>query len=298
MNTDDLVTCPYNKYHQIKPSRIQYHLIKCKKVNLYDPNFPVKPHLIFLTFQQHPDKNYTVCPYNASHHFPRDQIRDHLLECRDRRIAEMQKYNDPLPGRHGCLSNPPFYGSTLLAAQMRETERNIPLDDTVSSISTIDRHHALRDMIEVRQKRSDPSPVQDLSDSFSNISFGRQSRAGSEYRQLRRPLAVEKPGYGQVPPSPSRVRSRRTSPSPVEMSRNAAARRPSPMNSTISTQDGRTGLNHMTSSRRSSPSLTGLIRTGTRRTSPSPVGKRMTLPPPRKRSNSPSGSSTYLSYRN
>ena len=28
----------------------------------------------------------------------------------------MQKYNDPLPGRHGYLANPPFYGSTLVEA--------------------------------------------------------------------------------------------------------------------------------------------------------------------------------------
>ena len=30
---DELITCPYNKFHQIRPSRIQYHLLKCKKVN-------------------------------------------------------------------------------------------------------------------------------------------------------------------------------------------------------------------------------------------------------------------------
>ena len=32
------------------------------------------------------------------------------------RVVEMQKYNEPLPGRHGYLANPPFYGSTLVEA--------------------------------------------------------------------------------------------------------------------------------------------------------------------------------------
>ena len=32
MNYEELVTCPYNKFHQIKKSRIQYHILKCKKV--------------------------------------------------------------------------------------------------------------------------------------------------------------------------------------------------------------------------------------------------------------------------
>ena len=35
MNYEELVTCPYNKFHQIKKSRIQYHILKCKKVMVY-----------------------------------------------------------------------------------------------------------------------------------------------------------------------------------------------------------------------------------------------------------------------
>ena len=61
-----------------------------------------------------------ICPYNAAHHIPKEEERSHLIECRDRRIVEMQRYNEPLPGHHGNLSNPPFYGSALLPRQFRE----------------------------------------------------------------------------------------------------------------------------------------------------------------------------------
>ena len=38
---EDLVTCPYNKFHQIKKSRIQYHILQCKKVMVlvFSPNY-------------------------------------------------------------------------------------------------------------------------------------------------------------------------------------------------------------------------------------------------------------------
>ena len=41
MNYEELVTCPYNKFHKIKKSRIQYHILKCKKVMVlvFSPNY-------------------------------------------------------------------------------------------------------------------------------------------------------------------------------------------------------------------------------------------------------------------
>ena len=37
----------------------------------------------------------------------------------------MQKYNDPLPGRHGYLANPPFYGSTLVEAATASNRESV-----------------------------------------------------------------------------------------------------------------------------------------------------------------------------
>ena len=90
------LTCPYNMAHQIRPERMQYHLIKCRK--------------------QHPELSLVVCPYNATHHVKRSDEHEHLLACPDRRIVEIQKYrfNEPMPGQHGDLSNPVVYGSSKI----------------------------------------------------------------------------------------------------------------------------------------------------------------------------------------
>ena len=97
-----LVTCPYNRAHQIRPERIHYHLVKCAK--------------------QHPEADLVICPYNATHHVQPADEHVHLLKCPDRRIVEIQKYrfNDPLPGEHGDLSNPRVYGSAFIPVQVEE----------------------------------------------------------------------------------------------------------------------------------------------------------------------------------
>ncbi len=32
-----------------------------------------------------------ICPYNASHHVPREMEEEHIRECPDRRVVELQK---------------------------------------------------------------------------------------------------------------------------------------------------------------------------------------------------------------
>lgn len=93
---DRLLECPYNRSHQIRPERMQYHLIKCRK--------------------QFPEKNLVICPFNATHHMAKSEERNHMINCPDRRIVDIQRYrfNEPTPGHHGDLSNPLFYGSSKI----------------------------------------------------------------------------------------------------------------------------------------------------------------------------------------
>ncbi len=127
----DLVTCPYNRCHQIRPDRIQYHLVKCSK--------------------QHPEADMVVCPYNASHHVKREEeavtgtltmfclhltlyscAQMHVRHCTDREVIELQKFRSSItiPGQHGCLENPPTYGSAALFRQrLREVYSSDSEDD-------------------------------------------------------------------------------------------------------------------------------------------------------------------------
>jgi hypothetical protein len=96
MANKNLITCPYNSAHQIRPERIQYHLIKCAK--------------------QYPDADVVICSYNATHHIIKTEEHNHNRDCPDRAIVEIQRYrfNEPIPGQHGNLSNPIVFGSDLI----------------------------------------------------------------------------------------------------------------------------------------------------------------------------------------
>jgi len=76
---DDLVTCPYNVAHTIKKTRMQGHLLKCRK------NYPGE---------------FVVCTYNATHHIRKEELLFHLETCVDkfavqaRQLASMQLSSD------------------------------------------------------------------------------------------------------------------------------------------------------------------------------------------------------------
>jgi len=220
INCDDLVTCPYNKFHQIRRSRIQYHILKCKK--------------------NYPDIELVVCPYNATHQFPEHEKRGHLLHCRDRRVLEMQRYSDPIAGRHGYLLNPPFYGSAELEAADYQvpnrssssprrhgnperirwgSDHNDNVERSETSIRSIDSLESayvgmptlpppmagsndprLREM-------SQPANFRDVSDSASEFSFapGATSSVISDAPPYRPPMSLRRPnpkGNDRVPPPP------------------------------------------------------------------------------------------------
>jgi len=261
------------KFHQIKRSRIQYHILKCSK--------------------NHPDTELVICPYNATHQFPEHERRGHLVYCRDRRIlalcrlickmakmlvksqtpslgplarllptydriVEMQKYAEPLPGRHGYLRNPPFYGSTELEAidyQVPRPPSPPAKPRTPARVRWSDRHEALRDSLDRRSSFSEdsyvgkptlPPPMAGTYDprlremsqgvgprysSDSEISFGAPGATSSVIDgappNLRRPNPM---GSDVIPPPPPP--SRNTSPSlrarRVVLSSAAATRRISP----------------------------------------------------------------------
>ena len=117
----NLKTCPYDMTHQIRPERMHYHLIKCMK--------------------NHPEVSMKICPYNGTHHLPASDIRSHLQECPDRRIVEIQRFklNDPIPGKHGDLSNPVVFGSSLISqeseAENKEGDQTVEQSLDITSAS-------------------------------------------------------------------------------------------------------------------------------------------------------------------
>jgi len=175
MDRENLVTCPYNKFHQIRNSRIRYHLLKCGK--------------------NHPNVELLVCPYNATHLFPEAQRSRHLVECPDRRIVDMQKYNEPLPGRHGYLANPPFYGSSRKFEPVPEPldEQEIAISQNEQnphiSINTTKRNENLREQFDRRHSSQEGRRHSSI-DSEMVASLGGPSTASSSGIEAYRPLRV------------------------------------------------------------------------------------------------------------
>lgn len=67
-----MVQCPYEIHHKVRIDRLQYHLVKCRK--------------------NHPDSDFVICPFNASHHVPKKCEESHTKTCPDRMSIEVD-YN-------------------------------------------------------------------------------------------------------------------------------------------------------------------------------------------------------------
>uniref|UniRef100_A0A8C9G491 CHHC U11-48K-type domain-containing protein n=1 Tax=Pavo cristatus TaxID=9049 RepID=A0A8C9G491_PAVCR len=68
MDPEALVQCPYDKAHQIRVSRLPYHLVKCQRNN---------PQVA---------RSLEICPFNARHRMPRAELQRHIACCPDQRL--------------------------------------------------------------------------------------------------------------------------------------------------------------------------------------------------------------------
>lgn len=64
----ELITCPYDPIHQVRASRMPYHLVKCRK--------------------NHPGSDHQTCPFNARHIILKNVYRHHIANCPDKAIVE------------------------------------------------------------------------------------------------------------------------------------------------------------------------------------------------------------------
>ncbi|XP_030054175.1 uncharacterized protein LOC115466794 isoform X2 [Microcaecilia unicolor] len=89
MEPETLVQCPYDKNHHIRPSRLPYHLVKCRENN---------PQIA---------KMLATCPYNARHRVPKQELKLHISTCADRSDPELFEEISIKPKEE--VSDPPSF---------------------------------------------------------------------------------------------------------------------------------------------------------------------------------------------
>ena len=77
---EELVTCPYNMAHQLRPDRLVRHLVICRKESLSSSTSP--SYKIALAIK--------ICPYNASHHVHKADMEYHLMQCSSAMLGKEQ----------------------------------------------------------------------------------------------------------------------------------------------------------------------------------------------------------------
>ncbi|KAL0120655.1 hypothetical protein PUN28_008382 [Cardiocondyla obscurior] len=75
IDVDEILSCPYNKFHRIPRSKIQRHIVKCERN--YPPNFKA------------------ICPYDATHRLDKTEIAEHVNMCPTRIVVE-RSYIKPI----------------------------------------------------------------------------------------------------------------------------------------------------------------------------------------------------------
>ncbi|XP_074989713.1 gametocyte-specific factor 1 isoform X2 [Calonectris borealis] len=76
MDPEALVQCPYDKSHQVRVSRLPYHLVKCQRNN---------PQVA---------RTLATCPFNARHRVPQAKLRSHVASCPDKLQPDLPHETD------------------------------------------------------------------------------------------------------------------------------------------------------------------------------------------------------------
>ncbi|XP_076220227.1 uncharacterized protein LOC143173997 isoform X2 [Aptenodytes patagonicus] len=76
VDPEALVQCPYDKSHQVRVSRLPYHLVKCQRNN---------PQVA---------RTLATCPFNARHRVPQAKLRSHVASCPDKRQPDLPHETD------------------------------------------------------------------------------------------------------------------------------------------------------------------------------------------------------------
>eukprot|EP00092_Neocalanus_flemingeri_P012160 GFUD01013111.1.p1 GENE.GFUD01013111.1~~GFUD01013111.1.p1 ORF type:complete len:219 (+),score=73.21 GFUD01013111.1:258-914(+) len=69
--TEELVACPYNMAHQLRPARLVRHLVICRRESLSFTTNPAYKRALAIR----------ICSYNSSHHIHRADMEHHLTLC-------------------------------------------------------------------------------------------------------------------------------------------------------------------------------------------------------------------------
>ncbi|CAN0009994.1 unnamed protein product [Bubo scandiacus] len=85
MDPEALVQCPYDKSHQVRASRLPYHIVKCQR------NHPQVARML------------ATCPFNARHRVPQANLRSHIASCPDKHLPDLP-HEPPRARRTGRLS--------------------------------------------------------------------------------------------------------------------------------------------------------------------------------------------------
>lgn len=97
---DEIVKCPYFPEHELRKSRLVYHIIKCQ-------NNPQAPKLL-------------ICPYNFLHRVTKEDRESHLILCQDKPKSS--------ENRHGM----PSYNKTLKTMDRHDIPKAKSFHDGVS----------------------------------------------------------------------------------------------------------------------------------------------------------------------
>lgn len=103
---DEYVKCPYFPEHELRRSRLPYHLIKCQKN-------PMAPKLV-------------ACPFNYLHRVRPEDKQEHVLLCEDKLLV---KYTD---------RNPPSFATTLKQVHGITPDQLVPPNNSSTSSKTDD----------------------------------------------------------------------------------------------------------------------------------------------------------------